>query len=114
MKRLVLVILVVAVVSAAVPLLACEECRGPRPMCWSGVAIGYQSCYGGFGTPCTLDGSCVDCAQIGCLTAATAEEACDNPIAGCVVQGIDAPPAGFVLEKTEKPPAAPPPAFSIR
>ena len=60
MKSLVTVGLLILVLVALAPSVsACEFCRGvgtKREMCWSGVPNGFQSCYGGFGVPCTLDG----------------------------------------------------------
>jgi len=55
-------VLVVAVMGFASSAAACEKCVSSGyngwVQCSSGHASGHQSCYGGFGTSCTLTGSC--------------------------------------------------------
>lgn len=58
----VIALVLVALVGFTSPASACEKCVSAGyngwVQCSSGHASGSQSCYGGFGRPCTLDGSC--------------------------------------------------------
>lgn len=102
MKRVYLSLLFLAVVAIASPASACENCKSiaGNTTCWSGDAVGYDYCYGGWGIPCEMGGYCDE--RMGAPSPFTSEDAvCTAGPLGCTSQlgAVDAAPSGFVLDK---------------
>lgn len=79
---------------------ACETCKkiNNTVSCWSGALTGYQSCYGGFGEPCHLDGpGCIEAEQLK-SEPTPLEVVCANPVGGCAERDRERMPIGFVLD----------------
>lgn len=57
-------VVLIALVGFALPSMACEKCVSAGYNYWvkceAGYSSGHQTCYGGFGANCTLEGACND------------------------------------------------------
>lgn len=106
MKRIYLPLLLLAILALATSASACEICKSwsGQVTCWSGAAKGGESCYGGWGTPCNLEGTCPwqPPMEGGFAPLMPADRVCGDGVLGC----RDAAPAGFALDvpaKVERP-----------
>jgi hypothetical protein len=100
MKRSSLLVVFVLSVALASSADACETCKrwNNTVTCWSGVQVGRQWCYGGFGEPCVLsEETCLDAEGLK-AEPVSPDEVCPNPVAGCAQRGILRAPTGFVLD----------------
>ena len=93
MRVLRIVIVFAAMVAFSSPAAACEDCPHDPHMntshCVSGLAKGYGSCYGGFGTTCHLEGQCGEEGEI--------EPVHKNSTLPCLTCITDTPGEGFML-----------------
>ena len=100
MKRVYLPLMFLVLLAFASTASACERCRlfNGNTTCWSGATHGYQWCYGGWGEPCQVGGSCYE--PLAAPPAlAPPEQVCANAVLGCDAGVADLAPAGFTLDK---------------
>jgi hypothetical protein len=100
MRRIHLVLIFLALVAFATTASACENCKSwaGQTTCWSGDAVGYDYCYGGWGAPCEYGGYCDE--RMGMSApSAPADEVCAEGPLGCASKFGEISPAGFTLER---------------
>lgn len=105
MKKLRMLLLVVIVVLVVAPVAsACEICKAYDVDwygCYSGVAVGFQWCYGGFGEDCHLGDRCPGHSMQQEPSPQVGENACAGGALGCAQPGLEdaGPEDGLTLEQ---------------